>query len=127
MTNPIRKENRVQAVLPVRISGIDVDGEPFQGLGHTLNVSPNGARLSGVRLPLREGCVVRIQRTIKAASFRVVWIGKPGTPTEGQMGVECLEPVKNFWGIERLQPVSKDEERSAARRRQTVNRQPAAG
>ncbi len=122
IAGPIRKEQRVKAVLPIRISGIDVDGAPFQGLGHTLNVSPNGARIANVNLPLRKGCVIRIQRGIHAASFRVVWMGEKGAKDEGQIGVECLEVVRNFWGLDRLEPVSKEDERIAAGRREPDHR-----
>lgn len=120
----IRKEQRLQAVLPVKITGIDIDGEPFQGLGHTLDVSHNGARLANVNVPLREGCVVRIQRGMKAANFRVVWMGEKGTRDAGRIGVECLEAVKNFWGLDRQEPVSKEHERVAASKR-VVGQRPA--
>ena len=33
------------------------------------------------------------------ARFKVVWIGKPGTPQEGQVGLLCLEKGKFIWGV----------------------------
>ena len=31
--------------------------------------------------------------------FQVVWIGQPGTPEAGQIGIEWLD-ARRFWGIE---------------------------
>src|SRR5450755_1765443 len=44
-----RRGNRTKAVLPVRVKGKDSSGKPFEALGHTLDVTPEGARLGSVR------------------------------------------------------------------------------
>jgi len=31
--------------------------------------------------------------------FRVVWVGRPGTPEAGQIGIYSLEPGKSIWGV----------------------------
>jgi PilZ domain-containing protein len=122
---PTRKEARIPAVVPVRISAINEDGDPISCLAHTLNVSKRGARLASVNLPtLRSGMVVRIVRGRATANFRVVWIGSKETKSEFHIGVECLEMVSNFWGLEQTQPVSADAEREGSQRR-TVGGSPS--
>jgi hypothetical protein len=109
---PIRKEQRIGGVVPVRISSINEDGEPVQCLAHTLNVSRRGARLAGVTLTLRLGTVVRITRGRSTSNFKIVWVG----PNQ-QIGVEALETISNFWGLEQLGPVSADTEQEHSKKR----------
>ncbi|ABF40362.1 hypothetical protein Acid345_1360 [Candidatus Koribacter versatilis Ellin345] len=114
---PTRKESRIPAVVPIRISAINEDGDSVNCLAHTLNVSRRGARIAGVTLPLRLGVVIRITRGRAAANFRVVWVGTKETNSHQHIGVESLELVSNFWGLEQLQPVSADAEREGQQRR----------
>jgi hypothetical protein len=114
---PTRKEARISAVVPVRISAINEDGEPVHCLAHTLNVSRRGALLAGITLPLRLGGVVRIIRGRSSASFKVAWIGSKEANSEHQVGVESLEAVSNFWGLEHSKPISVDDEHLHAERR----------
>jgi len=114
---PTRKEQRLAAVVPVRITSINEDGDAVNCLAHTLNVSRRGARLAGVTLPLRKGVVIRIIRGRANAAFRVVWIGTAETKSVNHIGVESLEAVSNFWGLEQLQPVSVDLEQEGVQRR----------
>ena len=37
---------------------------------------------------------------LREAIFRVVWIGPPGTPTVGNVGLECLSPETNIWDLD---------------------------
>ena len=96
----------------MRISAINEEGETEQCLAHTLNVSRRGARLAGVTLQWRMGTVVRITRGRSTANFKVVWLGQ-----NQQIGVESLETVSNFWGLEQLKPVSVDTEIEGKNRR----------
>jgi hypothetical protein len=114
---PTRKEHRISAVVPVRLSATNEDGDPVHCLAHTLNVSRRGALLAGATLPLRLGVVIRIVRGRANASFKVVWIGSKETDSEHQIGVESLETVSNFWGLEQSRPVSVDEEHLSSERR----------
>jgi hypothetical protein len=40
-----------------------------------------------------------VRHGTEKARFKVVWIGKPGTPQEGQVGLLCIETGKFIWGI----------------------------
>src|SRR3954462_7526144 len=97
---PTRKEQRIPAVVPIRIASINEDGDSVNCLAHTLNVSRRGARIASVTLPMRVGIVIRITRGRATANFRVAWVGSKETNSHHQIGVESLELVSNFWGLE---------------------------
>jgi hypothetical protein len=111
-TGPTRKEQRVPGVVPIRIISTTEDGETVQCLAHTLNVSRRGARIAGVTVNVQLGKIIRLMRGRNTANFKVVWIGE-----NQQIGVESLEAVGNFWGVDQLQPVSVDVEHEGSRRR----------
>lgn len=114
---PTRKEHRTSAVVPVRITAVNEKGEPIVCLAHTLNVSRRGALMAGVTIPLRNGMVVRIIRGRASASFKVMWVGSQETNSLHQIGVEALESVSNFWGLEHSRSVSPEDEQAAVDRR----------
>ncbi len=114
---PTRKEQRIPAVVPIRISTINEDGDAINCLAHTLNVSRRGARIAGVSMPMRTGMVIRITRGRASANFKVVWVGSQETKSDQHIGVESLELVSNFWGLDQLKPVSDDVERAGVQRR----------
>lgn len=117
MSSPTRKEKRQSAVVPLRINAINEEGEATHCLAHTLDVSRRGARIAGVNLNLRLGTVVRIVRGRANAAFKVVWLGDPAGATKGQIGVEALEMLSNFWGLDAERPVSVTEEFEGVKRR----------
>jgi hypothetical protein len=114
---PTRKEHRQSAVVPVRLTGADENGKPTGCLAHTLNVSRRGALLAGVTIPVHVGSVVRIIRGRASAGFKVVWVGSAETNTQHQVGVEALESVSNFWGLDQFKTVSAVSEQEAMDRR----------
>jgi hypothetical protein len=92
------REKRVKIRLAVRLSPLarpDVYWE-----ANTVDISSRGARLanSGDRVKLGEFLDVRYGP--REAIFRVVWIGPPSTPTEGNVGLECLSPETNVWDLD---------------------------
>jgi hypothetical protein len=122
--NPNRKEKRVPAVLPIRISRINEDGKPIECLAHTLNLSRRGARLAGVTLAVKVGTVVRIHRGRASAYFRVMWVGSPETDSRFQVGVASVENVSNFWGLEEPTAVSEAGELQSSQRREFAKQLP---
>ncbi|OLE13349.1 MAG: hypothetical protein AUG89_05310 [Acidobacteria bacterium 13_1_20CM_4_56_7] len=87
--NPRRK-----MVLPVKISG----GEGG-GLAYTMDITSIGARLGGVRATLETGQTVSLTRNGRKASFKVVWVHQVN-PKEMHVGIEALQGVDNFWGVD---------------------------
>ncbi len=95
-----RRKLRLKMVLPVRIWGTDVDGKPFSQLAHTLDLTSSGARVGGMRVLLNSRDIVWLQCRHRKAQFRVVWTGRPGGSREHQVGIECVETMRNIWGLE---------------------------
>jgi hypothetical protein len=95
---PIR-ELRIHAALPVRVAWAECE-QPIKQLAYTLDVSPKGARLAGIKGLKSPGQLIVVRRNTDEAQFRVVWIGQLRTPQEGQIGIECVEPDKIIWDID---------------------------
>ena len=95
----IIRELRIHTVLPVWVTWSQ-DGKARKEYACTLDVSRRGARLASVTGLDGPGQVVAVRRKTSEARFRVVWIGPPHTPCEGQIGVECIDPDKTIWDID---------------------------
>jgi PilZ domain len=93
-----RKGERIKSVLPVRLYGMDASGKPFNILVRTVDISPNGARLSGIDLVLHVGDIVGLQHGVEKVRCRVVWAGNH-EDLQAQIGVTMLQPSKRFWGV----------------------------
>jgi hypothetical protein len=94
-----RREDRVGLSVPVRIWGLDCNGKPFSQQVHTVDITRLGARLRSVTCSMRPGDIIGMQHGNEKARFRVTWVGKPGCPDQGQIGVHCVEPTKFIWGV----------------------------
>lgn len=96
---PLRRSSRVNVRIPVRLSGTLSDGKPFTEETFVVSISKFGAKVK-TRHPLQVGIRVKVQphRRREAGLFKVVWTGRPGTPREGEAGVEYVE-VSNLLGI----------------------------
>ena len=95
-----RREQRISVDLPVTISGTDAKSQPFTQAASLRTVSGRGATLQGVRALLKPGDVVDLQYQGTKAQFRVVWLGKPGTEMQGEVGVENLSADVQLWDID---------------------------
>jgi hypothetical protein len=102
-------------VLPVRISGKDGTNNPVNELAHTLDITPNGARLGAIRQVLRTGDKLTLQYRQRKIQFRVVWV-RPLTGTqEYQVGLEALGSTGENWGLELPESEVVDEYETSAR------------
>lgn len=79
---------------------MDSNGHPVNVPATTLDVSQHGARLAGVTCWDSPGEMVGIRCGLAKARYRVMWVGPPGSPIEGQIGVRCVEADKHIWEIE---------------------------
>jgi hypothetical protein len=95
-----RITDRLKLVLPVRIWGMDTTGKPFHQMAHTLNVNKSGARLGGVRVIVGTDEIIGVQYKHKKARFKVVWLGKPGTKSQEQLGVTRIAGEPEIWPVE---------------------------
>lgn len=95
-----RSEPRVMKAFKVDVIGTDGNANRFSQTAYTVDISNNGARLSGVSELTRPGHVIEVKRRWHGkARYRVVWVGQIGLEHANQIGVCCLEPEKNIWGV----------------------------
>jgi PilZ domain len=94
-----RSEPRARHESPVRVFGLDKDGKAINQVGMTADISQHGACLKGIYCWEAPGETVGVRCGTEKARFKVVWIGKPGSPQEGQVGLLCLEAGKFIWGL----------------------------
>lgn len=90
-----RKEERVRMEFPVRVfrSGLEDEAQS----AHTVDVSNSGARVAGLKEPLKAGEVVDVECGGQRAQFEVVWTGMQGTEAAGQAGLKCLTASSDIW------------------------------
>jgi len=92
-----RREPRVDKALPVRIFGTDANGQIFSEKLTTLNVSRHGAELGGVQAQLKMGEIIGLTYGSNKVHFRIMWVGSPGSPKQGRIGLLNLSPDKPLW------------------------------
>lgn len=96
---PRRSEPRLPQEAAVRIFGIDSQGRPINLATKTLDISRMGARLGGVRCWDFPGEIIGVRHGTEKARFRIVWVGTPGSPMEGQIGLQCVEAGRYIFGV----------------------------
>ena len=114
-----RRQVRTRAVLPVRVRGKDACGELFEGLAHTLDLTPTGARLGAIRRELNARDTVTVLFRQRRVEFSVMWTrllgedklgGHKDTRGEYQVGLQMVAQEADPWGLEvshfRAQPVT---------------------
>jgi hypothetical protein len=92
-----RQQNRMQAVLPVRVRGTDTSGLSFEGLAHTLDLTPAGARLGAIRHQLKTLDTLVIFYRQRRMEFSVVWTRLLDGTGEYQVGLQALSHAKEAW------------------------------
>ena len=95
-----RRHKRIKVVLPVRISGKDADNNPVNELVHTLDITPNGARLGAIHHVLQAGHKLTLQYRQRRIQFRVVWVKPLEGTNEYQVGLEAIGSTGENWGLE---------------------------
>jgi len=96
---PQRSEPRLSQEASVRIFGMDSRGRPINLAGSTLDISKSGVRLKEIRCWDYPGEIIGIRHGMEKARFRIVWVGGPGTPIDGQVGLQCIEAGRYIWGV----------------------------
>lgn len=92
-----RKEPRKEVQVPVRIFGTDRDGAVFSQKAFTVNISRSGVELAAVQAQLALDEVIGITCGSNRVHFRVKWVGEPGTPKAGHVGLLNISPEKPLW------------------------------
>ncbi len=92
-----RSQPRKQIEVPVRIFGTDSHGQIFSEKVSTVSVSRSGAEVAGVRSDVGLDEIVGLTYGNNRVHFRVKWIGPPGTPRAGHLGLLNIAPEKPLW------------------------------
>jgi len=100
-------------VLPVRISGKDSANNPVNQLAHTLDITPNGARLGAIHHVLKIGDKLTLQYRQRRIQFRIVWVKPMEGTSEYQVGLEGVGSVGENWGLELTESDLVDEYQSS--------------
>jgi hypothetical protein len=93
-----RLQDRMQAVLPVRVRGVDASGAAFEELAHTLDLTSTGARLGAIRRPLKPLDTLVVFYRQRRLEFKVIWSKLLDGRSEYQVGLQALSQVKEGWG-----------------------------
>ena len=98
-SSTFRRSARVHVSVPIKLSGKLPGGKPFSEETTIVSISKYGAKVR-TDLPLKIGMQLKVQpkRRRESAPFRVVWIGREGTPREGEVGIEYVK-VSNLLGV----------------------------
>jgi len=91
----------------VRIFGTDHAGAVFSQKALTVNISRNGAELSGVQSTLAVDEIIGLTYGPNKVHFRVKWVGAAGSPKAGHLGLLNVSPGKPLWDFP-LSPSSPD-------------------
>jgi hypothetical protein len=92
-----RREPRKEIQASVRIFGTNRSGQVFSENVVTVNVSQQGVELSGVQAKLNVDETIGLTYGKNRVHYRVKWVGEPGTPKEGRVGLLNISPEKPLW------------------------------
>jgi hypothetical protein len=98
MTMEKRRSGRIRAVLPLKVSGTDVEGGTFCDLALTLDIGSSGARLGSMRRQLPVGSIVVAQHRHRKATFEVVWMRPSHHGDNHFVGVKSVHQ-RDPWGL----------------------------
>jgi len=87
------------AVLPVRVRGTNASGVSFEGLAHTLDLTPAGVRLGAIRHQLKVLDTLTIFYHQRRMEFTVVWTKLLDCKGEHQVGLQPFALEEEPWGI----------------------------
>ena len=102
MSEPLkRRSERIFALVPIRLTGSDANGESFTEETTTVNVNKHGACISTTRL-LRpgEGLLVKNLRNGIEEPVRVIGETQRIFGPRQEWGVEFLNPESKIWGLD---------------------------
>ena len=95
-----RRSSRIQFRCRVRIRTLDEAGNIITEETETTSVSKHGASIKTAnQYKIGQVVSVRTHDRDHVGQFQVVWVGEPGSPFAGQIGVEWVD-ARSFWGIQ---------------------------
>jgi hypothetical protein len=89
----------MQAVLPVRVRGTDDSGVLFEGLAHTLDLTPTGAKLGAIRHKLKVLDTLVVLYRQRRIEFTIIWSKLLDGQCEYQVGLQAIAQQSDPWGL----------------------------
>jgi len=95
-----RRSERLLITVPIRVEGIDREGQKFSEDTRTIVINRQGARIY-LKRSVITGAVLHISAGAgrRSGKFRIVGPTQPFSGEGGEWGVESQEPHNNIWGI----------------------------
>jgi hypothetical protein len=90
-------QSNFAAVIPVKIFGMDADGEPFMQLATAHNLTPERAILDRIEHRLTPGEVVGLQHQEHRTRVRVLWSCEVDGVLTSQVGVQLIDLRECPW------------------------------
>ena len=84
----------------VMVFGTDTAGKAFFQTARAVSISGFEVTLEGLNCDLSVNNVVGLRHRGQKARFQVVWVGREGTPQQGQIGLRSVEFEKDIWTTE---------------------------
>ncbi len=81
----------------VSVFGTDAFGKPFNQAARVISIDGFEVAIEGLACTLDLNNIVGVRHAGQKARFLVLWIGRNGTPQQGQVGLRALEPEKDIW------------------------------
>jgi hypothetical protein len=98
---PERLDKRIQVIMPLRVTYWDSENKPCPDMACTYDISPRGARITGLQSVQEAGDIIAIERTRNNKTFcRVIWVGNANSALRGQVGIQSVESERMMWGPE---------------------------
>ncbi len=95
--NDQQTEPRLSVDLPVRVWGMTAAGRPFSQSAHALNISSEGALISGIESELQVGDVIGVQFAEKKTRCTVISVMNTGPVKKNQVEIELLVAQECPW------------------------------
>lgn len=96
----------------ISIFGTDAAGRPFSQTARLARIDGFEVTIEGVERTLDVNNIVGLRHGGEKARFRVVWVGRKGTPQQGQLGLRAVDTGKDiFAGAAAAEPAPSGRER----------------
>lgn len=90
-----RQKPRIDIALPVLLTGKDIVGRPLDQRVTAVNISRQGALLTGIHGVLSQGDCILLARGTRKERFCVTWVADDEAGSK--IGVAALDPETKFW------------------------------
>lgn len=92
-----RSERRMDKAIPLKLRAVDVNGRIIEQEVESINVSPRGAHLKGIRGNLRAEGQLSLSRGGKTEKFAITWVRPDKNSDTCEVGVSALDPTSSLW------------------------------